>query len=161
MPPLNRRRGRPGGSRPEADFLAAEPDRAEAGIGEDLDARGYGGGKPEIVGSGHAINDVAGVVTTGNGGDHLAVVGHRRSAGQAADRWQMIEAALDAAQLACMRETLKGLIDGVTMAEIGEIGGRPDLLWRGGHAREYGVSHVGDLTLRVVSSEICIIFRTK
>jgi len=117
-----------GRSELEVDLLAAELDRLQPCIDQDLDACRDGGREAEIVGGRHAIDERTRLVATSNSSDDSTIVGYGGAAGQLVLAWSVVEATVNAAQLAGGGEALEGLIDGGAAAEIGKIAGRPDLI---------------------------------
>ena len=123
----------------EVDLLATELDRLQPCVDQDLDARRDGGREAEIVGGRHAINERTRLVTTRNGSDDSTIVGHGGAAGQLVWAWSVVEATVNAAQLAG-----GGLIALVVLYAMGsllhlrplEIGNfrlvypRPAITWR-------------------------------
>ena len=125
---LNDPHGRPSGpieaagrGEPEMNFLAAEPDRLQPRIDQNLDARRHGGGESEFVGGGHAVDDGARLIAAGDGTDDGAVVGYGLATGQIVLARPIVEASIDASQLAGVGKALQSLVDGGAGAEVGKI----------------------------------------
>ena len=123
----------------ELDFLLAKLDRLQPCIDQHLDARWHSGGKAEIVGCGHAVDDGASLVATGDRPDNGSIVGYCRAAGQLVLAWLVIKTAVDSAELACCGKALQSLVDCGPAAKIGKITGRPDFTrLRGDPSEELG-----------------------
>jgi hypothetical protein len=110
---------------PEMDFLIAELDRLQARIDHDLDPCGHGRGKAQIICRRHAIDDHACVVAPGDG----AIVGNRGPPPRETVQTRpVVKPAINAVEVAALGESLQRLIGRGATAEIGKIGGRPDIL---------------------------------
>ena len=118
----------------EMDFLAAELDRLQSRVDQHFDACRNCGGETEVIGGGHAVDDGTNLVAAGDGPDDGAIVGYGRAPGQPAPAGPIVQAPVDASQLARGGEALQGLVDGGAAAKVGKIAGRPDLVRAGRHA---------------------------
>jgi hypothetical protein len=81
----------------------------------------------EIVGGGKTVDKHPELVASGEGINDLAIVGDRRSSRQAVDPGRVVQTSVNASQLAGLHQTLKRLIDGVSIAKIEEVYRCPDL----------------------------------
>ena len=68
--------------------------------------------------------------------DDGAIVGYGLAPGQIVLAWLVVEAPVDASQIACVGEALQGLIDGSAAAEVGKVAWCPDLVRTGRYPSE-------------------------
>jgi hypothetical protein len=115
-----------GRSRLEVNLLLPKLDSLQACVGQHLDPRRHGSRKPEIVGSGHAVNDIAILVATRNRPDYFSVVRNRWAACQAICGRPVIETSIYASKLPRFCEALQCLVDGGSVGKISKVAGRPD-----------------------------------
>ena len=110
----------------ELDHQPVELDGATPGVGVDCDACRHSIGQTEVIGGGHAVDQQAQLVSSGNGIDNYPVVGCGRPLRQPVDGRAVIEPSVNTAQFARGHHALEGFIDGITGAEMREISRHPD-----------------------------------
>ncbi len=127
------------------NFLPPQLDRLQSCIDKDADARRDGGGEAALVGGGHAVDDGTRLVQASNGTDDRTVVGRGRMSGQFTCARPVVESPVDAPQIAGGNQTLKGLVDGGAIAEVGKVARNPDLVRVGRHPGEEAGAQTGIL----------------
>lgn len=110
-----------GSGLPELDGEVVETDRATASVGMNDHVRRNRSRETEIVRGSEAVDEHANLVASGEGINDLAIVRNHWSFGQVVDPGHVVQASVDASQLASLDQTLKRLINGVSTAKIEEV----------------------------------------
>ena len=85
-------------------------------------------GQAEFVGCGNAVDEGTRLVAAGDGADEGTVVGYGRASGQVVHPRPIVEAPVDAAQIARRDQTLQGRVDRRAGPRVGKIGGDLNLI---------------------------------
>ena len=110
----------------EIDDELVEVNRAEPGIGVDRDFGWHSVSESQLIRGGNSIGKKPGLLPPGDRVNDGGVIGGTRFAGERVDTRQIVESAIDTAEVARKREALEGFIDGGAGAEIEEVVRRPD-----------------------------------
>ncbi len=95
------------------NFLMSQPDRLQSRIHQTLACCRNRSGEAELVGGCHAVNDGACLVSTGNGTDDRAEVGHVQTPGQLTGARAVVQAPDNAVQIVGNNQALQGLVKGI------------------------------------------------
>ena len=90
----------------EVGLLAVEFDRFQPCMDQHFDTCRYRGGKAEILGRDHAVDDNTSLIPARNGADYGAVLGHGLATGQLVRPGLVVKAAVDATQFTCKPEAV-------------------------------------------------------